>query len=644
MGLALPVVANAWMFPASVYPKPAGKYTLVTPSDSAAFASALKSGWSSWKNRFVNSSGYVTDPSGFTPNNGRVSEGVGYGMLLAVLNNDSAAFRSIWFNAETNFWYSKSEPYGWYGWQSNSQTNEDNMWGAPDAEEDVALALIFASALVRKKHWPDYQFIGNHKDYANPSSSVRCTISVDEKARHMLTSLSRYSTSQGTGFVVNDYIQHNTSPYAQTNTAGTVKITLQNMSYFAPAWYEVFKSYMSYNKIISANDWDVLIKNEYAVLAAQPNSSKGMARDWSLETGAYVKLGWMTGSLFGHVGDMWYDAIRVPYRIGMAAYWFQDANATAYTKKVWSGGAVSASSPTMFTGLDGTPSPNLPGLVITPRAMWAVSAYGGRAAGDAASTTAATTFHNALKSTNYAGSAQYFDESLGLLGGLVAGGCFPNIWDDLKASFPDTSAVLKTFTATIKGNKTEGTIGTDSVFFSASFDKAATCTVYVAGLKSKAQWKGMFKTTGTTAGTAKWKMGQKTSVAGVSFNSTEGEYVSVTLRWAGSNPATSVKVLDPIKMCGLESCTSVGIESQSKAKASLQRMADGSMLIRQPWFSTGSVRVRVRNAAGMSYFQSEMALDNGAIKLPSLSLAPGWYSVETEAAGQRSTQSFTLSH
>lgn len=640
MGLALPVVANAWMFPASVYPKPANKYTFVTPADSAAFVSSLKNGWSSWKSKFVQGDGTVADPSGFTPNSGKVSEGIGYGMLLAVLNNDSTTFRKIFEAGERSYWYSYAEPYGWYGWMMNGQTNVDNMWGAPDADEDVALACIFASALIRMKYWPEYSFKVTHKQY-DGSAGVQCTVTVDQKARDLLVSISRYATSQGSGFPASNYIQHNTSQYAQKNAAGT-KISLQNLSYFAPAHYRVFMSYMAYNGLTSNTDWEQLITNEYAVLKAQPGSSVGMARDWSLLDGSYVKLDWMTSSLFGHVGDMWYDAIRVPYRVGLAAYWYKDAGAVDYAQKVWGGGVVSASSPRMYTNLGSSPTASLPGLEITPRAMWAVSAYGGRAAGNAAATTAAATFHNSLKSTGYGNTNQYFDESLGLLGGLVAGGSFPNIWDDLKASFPDTSAVLSSFTA----NKKSCIYYKDSVTFSIKFNKMANCTLTVQGLTSKAKYTSVFKTTASGTYTAYWKSGLKGGLT--MFNSDPGEYVKATLRWSGTVPAAAPNSIDSIKMCAsATTCPSpqgVGIENSIAPKASLQRLADGSMVIRQPWFAQGgSVRVRLRNAAGVSLYQSNAVTESGAVRVPSLSLAPGWYAVETETNGQHATQSFTLS-
>lgn len=651
LGLALPLATQAWMFPASVYPKPAGKYTFVTPSDSASMVSSLKSGWASWKSKFVNSAGYVSDPSGFTPNSGRVSEGVGYGMLLAVLNNDSATFRSIWFNAEKNFWYTYSYDassrgdYGWYGWQSNSQTNVDNMWGAPDADEDVALALIFASALARMKHWPNYTYLGTHKRY-DLTGSVPCTLSLDTKVRQMLISLERLATSTGTGFPRGDYFQHNTSPYAQR--LNNVDITLQNLSYFSPAWYRVFMNYTADNAIVGGYDWSVLMANQYGVVRAQPNASKGMARDWSLHDGKSVQLPWMSGSLFGHVADMWYDAIRVPYRLGMAAYWFKDTGAVRYCKSVWDGGLVKASTPRMYTGLDGSPSAQLPGLEITPRSMWAVSAYGGRAAGHAASTTAASTFHTSMKGTSYGSTNQYFDESLGLLGGLVAAGCFPNIWDDLKGSFPDTSPVLKTFTRTITGNKSMGVFPKDSVLFSASFDKSATCTLVVTGKKTGALWKGTFKTTGAAPGTLKWKMGVRSSVTGTGFDVVNGEYVKATLRWSGTVPSSARNVLDSIPMCGSALCPDntapLEIAQENVAKGWLKRMPGGSLDLHEPWFpDVGPVKILVRDASGKVLLRRDVLAREGVVSISPLNSISGWVTVEAQARGHRSVQTLSLS-
>jgi hypothetical protein len=229
----------------------------------------------------------------------------------------------------------------------------------------------------------------------------------------------------------------------------------------------------------------------------------------------------------------------------------------------------------------------------------------------------------------------YYAQTLAMLGAVAMAGRAPNVWDDLKNPWtvPDTSAKLTSFTA----NKMKGTFGADTVTFTFKFSKAATCTLNIVGATSKARNFTVLK--GSTGSTVKWRMGLKTGVAGANFNGENGESITATLRWAGMLPTTSNNVIANIQMIG-----TVGIHDQAGSKASLQRQADGSMLIRQPWFSAASaVRLRLRNAAGIVLQSSETMLEaNGGVRLSTQSLAPGWYSVEMESNGERATQSFSL--
>jgi endo-1,4-beta-D-glucanase Y len=601
------------------YPEPQLKY----PHRTLAWEDGLITHYEAWKARFVDANGLVlgSDPSG---KKRAISEGQSYGMLLSLWFNDQAMFDKIWKATETGFWRSGKGVGGWYAWLNSG---DDNFAG--DADQDIAGALICASALVDAKHW---------NNTTSPST-------YNAKAQIVLKS------------VWNNLVNKSDYQIESWPNAGT---GIRNPSYHMPQWYTVFTEFAKANGL-TGMDWDKVRAASYALMKAQPNSSKGMARNFSTATGGSPSGG--TSALVGSNNrDMGFDAIRVPYRMGMDAMWTRNPEAVKWCKSVWTAGAVDPAMPGMY----GVDAANLLGWGTAPKftdaayekpmtnTMWGTSAVAvadsSTAAADAFQTMAVYVQNNGgLNSRNYFGNydvsdsseavnppnKNYYAQTLGLLGAVAMAGRAPNVWDDLKNIWvvPDTSAKLTSFTA----SKMSGTYGADSITFTFKFSKAATCTLNIVGDKSKARNYTILK--GSTGSTVKWKMGVATGVAATKFLGETGETVTATMKWAGMPATTSNNVIANIQMVG-----TVGIRDQAGSKATLQRQADGSMLVRQPWFSEASpVRLRLRNAAGLVLRTSEsMPEANGSVRLSAQSLAPGWYSLEMESNGERATQSFSL--
>ncbi len=80
-----------------------------------------------------------------------VSEGIGYGMILALYSNDQEYFNKIWDAGETYMW--TGSLYNWRIYESGTTAGSG---AATDAEEDIAAMLIFADELVKKNIWSPY--------------------------------------------------------------------------------------------------------------------------------------------------------------------------------------------------------------------------------------------------------------------------------------------------------------------------------------------------------------------------------------------------------------------------------------------------------------------------------------------------------
>ncbi len=677
--LALPLGAQAWVLP---YGKPASAYPMATSGDSATWSTNLNTWWNSWKSTYITSdSSDPTDPTGYTVTKikGHVSEGVGYAMLFSVLMNDSTTFRKVWFNAERNYWLQQAgSSLGWYSWCKNSNCGygyKADSSAASDADEDIGLSLIFATALSKMGYWPNYTYIGKHQLHCNASktttsvkttcddtvlTSTDDTINLEQKALAVVKSFGKYMISKTSGnYPAENYVLPNSAEYATQNASGS-NVLILNPSYVAPAWYRVFSDFLDFEGG-NSTDWSTVIANSYSLIAAQPGAASGLAADWCLWVSAdscgtipspYSTTSKMSYANFGSASSwygqwMYWDAIRTPWRIGMDGIWNANSDAYAYCKKPWNSSVAglgsSASDPGLYDSLN-TSSPNkLTNYTpsIGPHAMWAVAALAGKLSGDAASKTANAAIGAVVRDevpTSISSSTKtdhkYFDDALHLMGSLAISGNFPNIWSDLKASFPDTTAQLQSF----KANRTSAVMNSDSVTFTATFNKTVNCTLIVRGPTNGAVWKKL-NVSGQTV-TFSWLAGSK--VAG-SKAFVAGETAEATLTWAGTATATRSATAS-VLLCSTSACDDAAIGDRVNDHAYLQRLSNGSVAVHQTWFAgQSSAHITLRNIAGMALYQGSLPVSEGMVKLPTLNLAPGWYAVESQAAGQRAMQTFTIS-
>jgi endo-1,4-beta-D-glucanase Y len=596
----------------------------------ATWDTALVYHWNAWKSRFV-SNGLVsaTTPSGTTAN---VSEAQSYGMLMAVWMNDQTAFNAIWSTTESQFWNHSGSTGKYYPW--NISTFDPNYAG--DADQDIAGALIFASALVDSGYWTDYTV--NDNDYK-------------AKAKILVQSIWTNIVDQSNGYQIQSW------PNAGTG--------IRNPSYHMPAWYNVFQEFATANGI-SGETWSKVKSAAYTLLNDQPSASKGMARNFSSSTGGSPSGGSSSPNNY----DMGFDAIRVPWRIGLDALWYKNDTAITWCENVWSGGVVDSAEPGMYTigSLSlygwggGSTSPSYEQPMTT--AMWGVSALGASDSSvhalNAFNTIQGQLGNWGLSSENYFATYtidstspsqmkalapyNYYAQSLEILGALAMAGRAPNVWGDLMDTWvvPDTSSSLTTGMTVKLPHTTYALIDTDSVTISGTFNKATDATLKLSGNTSKA-WT-TFTLTGVTSFSDKWLAGYSKSIA--AFSST-GETVTAVLSWPGTPTAAGVATTKTdtvtFKICNSNACATTGVANEDHARYGVRVLADGMISISEAQFlGGGEVRVNLRNAAGVSLYRGTLGIRAGAVTVPSLRLAPGWYAAETELDGVRSVRSFAL--
>jgi len=401
------------------------------PKVSTSYDEILRKTWEGIKKRNVNaySTGLVHRPKSNSPDDA-VSEGVSYGMFLALYANDQASFNSIWNAGERYMW---NDGGGYYDWRRNStggDMGEGNGGPASDAEQDIALLLIFADQLVKNRIWSSY------------TSTKGATYAV--RASRILQTIRGSMIDQGKYLMPGHW-----------GGAGTL-----NPGYFAPAFYRIFGEFEPENKAT----WDALINGSYEVIARSPGYSKGLIPDWCTASGGGTG-GAGYNAYFG--GDALYrDAVRVYWRLATDYLWYGEPRAKTFLDKAISfleskGGPSSAN----FFDMNGNLLPSgdtetlgigKQNIVRTRRehshltvGMWAAAAMG--SGGPALAESYSDELLKFYKSgTDYWGYASdpnggtedtlhnemYFDQFLAWFGASVLSGVFTNMWDDLKDGVP----------------------------------------------------------------------------------------------------------------------------------------------------------------------------------------------------------------
>ncbi|MDQ3232440.1 MAG: CIA30 family protein [Pseudobdellovibrionaceae bacterium] len=238
----------------------------------------LKTEYENWKAKYFVDCG---DGSADIRKSGSeaVSEGTGYGMLMAVSMDDRQTFDRL-----TQGFQKRRNPRGMMSWQFSVC---GGVWGdnaATDGDLDIAMALVMADRI-----WGGYRFL----------------------AEPLITALKQYGTSECEGRLV-------LRPGDMWGGCRDNVDQRLNPSYFAPGYYRVFASYLPNQ----ADFWNDLTRGTYELLALYQRNMGGLFPDWSYANGA-------TAGAYG------YEACRVPWRIGTDFAWHGKAEASQVLKNLY---------------------------------------------------------------------------------------------------------------------------------------------------------------------------------------------------------------------------------------------------------------------------------------------------------------------
>lgn len=229
-----------------------------------------------WKATFVSSDQGNLRVKRPEASNDTVSEGIAYGMLIAVYMNDRTLFDGLWA-------YWKAHPAS--GWLMTWKI-PGGSGSATDADEDAAFSLIQAS-----KQWG-----GTYLD----------------DAKTLL------------GQIASNEIEAGTYVVKPGNNFGGSSLT--NPSYFAPAYYRVFATVDTANAAL----WNGAVTSSYKFLNAIEGSN-GLVPAWCSNN-----CGSRGGGGYADADKYQYDSHRTPWRMALDVCWNGNADAKDYVNKVTS--------------------------------------------------------------------------------------------------------------------------------------------------------------------------------------------------------------------------------------------------------------------------------------------------------------------
>ncbi|HWO09529.1 MAG TPA: glycosyl hydrolase family 8 [Polyangiaceae bacterium] len=249
--------------------------------------------------------------------NSTVSEGIAYGMLIAVMFDDQALFDGFWTYARC--FLNKSGLMDWYIAPDGARVLAAGA--ASDADEDMAWALVMAD-----RQWGGGGALGE---------------SYLSIARRLIDAI--YETEV-------DQSQWPDMFLPGDDWRGK---NVFNPSYFAPNQYRLFGE-------VSGNEsgWQRVIDRGYAILESSlnpisENQENGLVPAWCDADGTPVE------AFPGAMQNYQYDSARTPFRLVQDWAVAKDARARAHLGKL-SGFFASIGAPNIVDGyeLDGRPAPD----------------------------------------------------------------------------------------------------------------------------------------------------------------------------------------------------------------------------------------------------------------------------------------------
>ncbi len=265
------------------YPNPFAEIGLSEEAIDAKIASAVHTIFHDHEERFC-----FEGPEGtaFMMDTGNVdarTEGMSYGMMMAVQLDDQPLFDKLWLFSK-KFMYQTSGKYeGYFAWSVKPDGTHNAEGPAPDGEEYFAMALIFASGRWGDKE-PPFDYLAQARDIL----------------RHCVHQDELVPGGRAMWAPENHYIRF------------VPEADYSDPSYHLPHFYELFARYADE---ADRPFWAQAAQASRAYIARACHPVTGMAAE-------YAEYDATPRHMFKKTMDFYSDAYRVALNIGLDAAWF----------------------------------------------------------------------------------------------------------------------------------------------------------------------------------------------------------------------------------------------------------------------------------------------------------------------------------
>ncbi|OEK09667.1 hypothetical protein A8C32_13275 [Flavivirga aquatica] len=246
----------------------------------------VTSAYTTWKTKFTESCGDDRIRVKFDNPAQTVSEGIGYGMLIAAYAGDQTLLDGLW-----KYYINFLNGNGVMNWKINGCSSVDGQNGATDAELDAAIALMVA-----ERRW------GNTG-----------TINYGTAATNLIDIIKTHEVESGTNVL------------KPGDAWGGSQTT--NISYYSPGYYRAYGSYTN------DSNWAAIASKSYEIINLNQsvnNAVHNLVSDWCNANGGFSsEVGWAKnqGKTYS------YDAARTPWRIAVDYLWYGNNAALTYSNK-----------------------------------------------------------------------------------------------------------------------------------------------------------------------------------------------------------------------------------------------------------------------------------------------------------------------
>jgi len=233
---------------------------------------------------------YITD----IKHNDVRTEGLSYGMIIAVELDKKQEFDALWNWSKTYLYHaSPTHPsYGFFSWQGRTNGETMSEFVAPDGESYYTMALYFAA-----NRWGSGQGIYNYKQQADELlSNLRHRALIDGKLSMQMRGGSNRTLNVSAGPLFNE--QHKMVLF----TPSTERPQFTDPSYHLPAFYELWARW---GPPQDRQFWLDAAQASRSFFQLVANPATALTPDYANFDGSVVTNGWNRGA-----DNFRYDAFR----------------------------------------------------------------------------------------------------------------------------------------------------------------------------------------------------------------------------------------------------------------------------------------------------------------------------------------------